>query len=93
MFTFFIYSNVSPEKFLTAEYLKKYPNSTLTYHLNNSNPHCLFDKMIENSICTTRDEGFEMTWNHFITTTDGNLYFDELKSFIIRMTKKYSPDL
>jgi predicted ATPase len=89
----FIYSNDSPEKFLTAEYLKKYPNSTLTYHLNNSNAHCLFDKMIENSICTTRDEAFEKTWNHFITTTDGKLYFEELKSFIINMTKKYSPDL
>ena len=89
----FIYSNHSPEKFLTDEYLKIYPNSTLIYHLNNSNPHCLFDKMIENSICTTRDEAFEKTWNHFITTADGILYFTELKSFIIKMTEKYSPDL
>jgi predicted ATPase len=89
----FIYSNDSPEFFLIFEYLKQYPNSTLTYHLNNSNPHCLFDKMIENSICTTRDEAFEITWNHFITTSDGILYFNELKSFIIKMTKKYSPDL
>lgn len=88
----FIYSNDSPEKFLTAEYLKTYPNSTLAYHLG-SNPHCLFDKMIENSICTTRDEAFEKTWNHFITTTDGLSYFTELKLFIIEMTKKYSPDL
>jgi len=89
----FIYSNDCPEKFLVAEYLKKHPNSTLSYHLNNANPHCLFDKMIENSVCTTTDEAFDKCWNHFITTTSGGLYFEELKSFIIKMTKKYSPDL
>lgn len=89
----FIYSNDSPEKFLTAEYLKKFPNITLNYHLDNSNSHCLFEKMIENSMCTTKDEAFEITWNHFITTPDGILYFGELKTFIINMTKKYSPDL
>jgi hypothetical protein len=49
--------------------------------------------MIENSVCTTRDEAFEKSWNHFITTTYGKLYFEELKSFIIGMTKKFSPDL
>lgn len=89
----FIYSNDSPEKFLTAEYLLKYPNSTLLYHVNNSDPHCLFDKMIENSICTTREEAFEISWSHFVTTIDGKLYFEELKAFILSMTKKYSPDL
>ncbi len=89
----FIYSNDSPEKFLTAEYLNGYPNVTLSYHLNNSNSHCLFDKMIETSICATRDEAFEKCWNYFISTAHGKLYFNELKSFIIKMTKRYSPDL
>ncbi len=89
----FMYSNDSPEKFLVSEYLKQYPDITLNYHLNNSNPHCLFDKMIENSICTTREEAFEKTWNHFITTEKGEQYFKQLKIFILEMTKKYSPDL
>lgn len=89
----FIYSSESPEKFLTREYLSTYPNTTLVYHLNNSNTHCLFDKMVEASLCTTVEEAFEMCWSHFLTTTNGNLYFEELKTFILNMTKKYSPDL
>lgn len=89
----FIYSDDSPEKFLVANYLIQYPNSTLSYHLEKSNPHCLFDKMVEYSISTTKDDAFEKCWNHFITTQDGMLYFDELKSFILKMARKYSPDL
>lgn len=89
----FIYSNDSPEKFLVAHYLNQYPNSTLSYHLLNSNPHCLLDKMVENSISITKDEAFEVCWNHFLTTQNGVIYFNELKSFILKMTRKYSPDL
>lgn len=89
----FIYSNESPEKFLLSEYLKKYRNRTLSYHLEESNPHCLFDKMIENSICTTREEAFDLTWTHFLTTENGQKYFEELKTYILKMTKKFSADL
>src|SRR5690606_16463669 len=89
----FLYSNDSPEKFLIREYLQTNPNPTLQYHLDNSDPHSLFQKMIENSICTTKDEAFDICWESFIKTSNGQIYFDELQNFLIEITKKYSPDL
>ncbi|MBS7788322.1 AAA family ATPase [Flavobacterium sp. CYK-55] len=89
----FIYSDESPEKFLTRSFLAKHPNSTVEYHLNHSNGHSLFGKLIENSFCTSKEEAFEICWKEFISTTPGNKYFEELKAFIVGMAKKYSPDL
>lgn len=89
----FIYSNESPERFLLRAYLNNHPNQNLTYHLNDSNPHCLFKRMIEQSICTTEDDAFEICWSNFLETTEGKLYFEKLKGFILDMVKKYSPDL
>lgn len=89
----FIYSNFSPEKFLLEEYLLQFPNTTLSYHLSNSNVHSLFDKMIECSICTTKEEAFELCWSTFLNTTYGHDYFEELKNFILGMVDKYSPEL
>lgn len=89
----FIHSNESPEKFLTRTYLAKYPHITLQYHLDDSNVHSLMSKFVENSICTTNDEAFEMCWKEFLDTTHGKAYFDDLKKFIVEMAKKYSPDL
>jgi predicted ATPase len=89
----FIYSNESPEKFLTRTYLAKYPNPTLQYHLDDSNVHSLMNKFVENSICTSIDDAFEICWKEFLDTVPGIAYFDELKNFILEMAKKYSPDL
>jgi predicted ATP-binding protein involved in virulence len=89
----FIHSNESPEKFLTRTYLAKYPHTTLQYHLDDSNVHSLMSKFVENSICTTNDEAFEICWKEFLDTSPGKTYFDDLKKFILEMAKKYSPDL
>lgn len=87
----FIYSDYSPEKFLTEEYLKLNPNVTLTYHLNNSDSHCLFDKMVENSVCMTKEEAFNNCWSIFLDTDYGQAYFEELKNFLISMIEKKFP--
>lgn len=89
----FIYSKESPEQFLVRSLLSIHPQPQLQYHLENSNPHCLFDKMIEFSLSTTKEESFELCWATFLQTADGIVYFDELKSFIVQMAKKYSPNL
>lgn len=89
----FVYSNEAPEKFLLRAYLTKNANPTLDYHLNNSDPHCLFEKIVENSDCATNDDAFEECWKIFMQTSDGNLYIEELKKFILDMTRKFSPDL
>jgi predicted ATPase len=81
----FIYSDFAPEKFLVDEYVKANRNTTLEYHIKNSDAHCLFDKMVENSLATNKQEAFEMCWDHFITTDDGQNYLKELKNFIINV--------
>ncbi len=89
----FIYSDLAPEKFLVDEYEKLNPNTNLRYHINDTNCHSLFDKMNELSQGTTRKEAFEICWNNFISTSNGEDYFRELQQFIIDTAKKFSPDL
>lgn len=89
----FLYSNYSPEKFLTEHYLRTNPNPTLNFHLQHSDNHCLFDKMNELQIGTSKNEAFEICWSEFSQSTEGIAYVLELESFIINMLKKYSPEL
>lgn len=89
----FLYSNYSPEKFLTEHYLRNNPNPNLNFHLQNSDNHCLFDKMNELQIGTSKNEAFEICWSEFSQSTEGIAYVSELESFIIDMLKKYSPEL
>jgi predicted ATPase len=44
---FFLPGNYPPEKMLCDVYEKVNKNVELRYHINNSNPHCLFEKMVE----------------------------------------------
>ena len=89
----FLYSDFPPEKFLVDEYEKSNNNQRLRYHINTSNVHCLFEKMNELSIGTTKNAARETCWNHFISTSEGQHYFKELQRFIIETAKKFSPDL
>ena len=89
----FLYSNYSPEKFLTEHYLQNNPNPNLSYHLQNSDNHCLFDKMTELNIGTSKSTVFELCWNEFKNSNEGTEYILELENFIINMLKKYSPEL
>jgi len=89
----FLYSDKCPESFLTEFYLSQYPNEAIKYHLGSSNPHCLFDKIIENSHFISKEEVFEKCWDCFLKMKKGVKYFDELKNFVFEMAKKYSPEL
>jgi predicted ATP-dependent endonuclease of OLD family len=89
----FIFSNEAPERFLVRSYLQNNQNVNLDYHANNSNPHCLFLKMVELSLCLDRDNAFELCWNNFIALPSGQTSMIELKNFLKRMCIKYSPDL
>lgn len=86
----FLYSYESPEKFLTRAFLKHNTNNTLDYHLNHSNPHCLFDKMVEVSLCTSKEEAFEVCWSAFLSGPEGGEYFKCLQNFLIGITKSFS---
>jgi hypothetical protein len=63
---------------LADEYEKANNNTQLRYHINNSNVHCLLEKMNDLSIETTKKEAFELCWNSFVGTTEGQNYFQEL---------------
>ncbi len=89
----FIFSNEAPERFLVRSYLQNNQNVNLDYHVNHSNPHCLFEKMVELSLCLDKTNAFELCWNNFIALPSGETSIIELKDFLKRMCVKYSPDL
>jgi len=49
--------------------------------------------MNEQNIGTSKDEAFEICWWVFKDSPDGIIYINELENFILRMLKKYSPEL
>lgn len=89
----FLYSNEAPEFFLIKAYLENNPNTTIAYHLNNSNPHCLFEKVVENSEFNSNDEVFAACWDSFVESENGKKYIETLKSFILKMAKEFSQEL
>lgn len=90
---YFHYSNDAPEKMLLKAYLQASPNNALQYHCVKSDPHCLFEKMIEEGVCTDKDRAFEMCWNALIETQEGQLYLEDMKNFIKNACIKFSADL
>ena len=90
---FFHHSNEAPEKMLLKVFLDANPNDTLQYHYATSNPHCLFDKMINEGICADKKTAFELCWSALMETQEGQQYFEGLKTFILNTCKKFSNDL
>lgn len=89
----FLYSDKSPEYFLVEKYLQANENETLKYHLENSDNHCLFSKMIELGQGTSKDEAFDLCWEVFKNSDEGIVYIEELSDFICRMMGKFSKEL
>lgn len=90
---FFMFSDLAPEKFLLKSYLDKHVNTNLNYHLHHSNPHVLFKKMIEFSVSSDERQSFDLCWSEFLNSDDGQKYFEELKSFLIKSCMTFSPEL
>lgn len=84
---FFHYSDESPEKMLLRKYLEIHHNPTLQYHLDNSNPHCLLQKMVEEGRCVDKTDAFSRCFNEYKKSIDGAVHFDELKAFLIGLTQ------
>lgn len=89
----FIYSNESPEKFLTRFYLARHPNVAIQYYLDNVNNHYFFQSIIENSALTDEEEVFNCCWNLFKDTSEGENYLNELSSFIFQVYEQFSREL
>ncbi|MCM1138980.1 MAG: AAA family ATPase [Muribaculum sp.] len=81
---FFHDSNFAPEKMLLQYYLAAHKNDTLNYHLYNSNPHCLFAKMIEEGVAGNQKDAFEKCFQEMVDTPHGRQYINSLKEFLRR---------
>jgi predicted ATPase len=89
----FMFSNECPERFLIRAYLTTNPHSSLSYHVQNSDPHCLFAKMVEFGLCVDKNGAFKACFHSFRNTTEGERYFSELKNFLFETALAFSPDL
>lgn len=90
---FFLPGNVPPEKYLCNLYEKAHPNTSFRFHIENSNVHCLFDKMIQYCGATDKRDAFEICWTHFASTSSGPQELDNIVSFLENMCRYYSPSL
>lgn len=90
---FYHYSDKDPETMLVTEYLKTNKNSKLSYHLKRSDNHCLFNKMVELELATTKNDAFKLCWDALLENPAGNTYFEELKKFILKVCNHFSKDL
>lgn len=84
---FFHYSNLAPEKMLLHEYLTIHPHERLSYHLDNSNPHCLLQKMVEEGIAINHANAFEQCFNEYRNSAGGTVHFEALKQFLIGLSQ------
>ena len=92
-FLHFLPGTVPPEKMLCDLYEKSNPNTKLRYHIQKSNVHCLFDKMMEHADFTSKVEAFEAAWSCFLNSPTHMAELDGLIEFIEKVCRAYSPDL
>ncbi|MGQ9373057.1 ATP-dependent nuclease [Acinetobacter tandoii] len=89
----FLYSNESPEKFLTRFYLSIHPNHAIQYYLDNENNHYFFEAIKNNSSFDSKRDIFNYCWTEFVKTMEGQAYLDELSAFIFMLYEKFSAEL
>lgn len=90
---FFLPSDVAPEKLLCDIYESANKNTQLRYHIDNSNVHCLFDKMIDHCGFASTQEAFDACWHAVMASATWAPEFDKLTDFLIQECRRYSPDL
>ncbi len=90
---YFLPGNAAPEKTLCDLYEKKNKNSKLRYHINKSDPHCLFKKMIEFTSLQTTDAAFEASWICLLADPPLRAEFESFAAFLVDEIRRYSPDL
>lgn len=79
---FFHYSGEAPEKMLVRAFLDNHDCPQLQYHVDNSNPHCLLEKMVEQGLAMDKKDAFEKCFTYYKSSVGGSVHFEELKEFI-----------
>lgn len=90
---YFLGANDPIERLLLKSYLKKYLCPQLNYHIATSNPHCLFQKAIEQEVFANEEEGFHKCLAIFQSMKEGKAFFRDLKMFLKQIAKKFSQEL
>lgn len=54
----------------------------LQYHVDDSNPHCLLDKMVDLGIAANKDDAFDKCFGAYRNSDEGGEHFEVLKSFL-----------
>lgn len=90
---YFLFNNSSPEKYLVTKYLELNFNSNLKYHLENSNNHVLFSKMVDFGLATSTDNAFDLCYESLMQSQEGISYMEKLENFIIETCNKHSAEL
>ena len=68
---FFHLSNYSPERMLVEAFSNEHQDTTLEYHVAHSNPHMLFEKMVELGLASSYSDAFDKCWNSLMKTEVG----------------------
>ncbi len=89
----FLPGAVPPEKFLCDLYERAHCNTSLRYHVEKSNVHCLFEKMAEAFGMADKREAFEACWKEFVSSDEGAREMGRLSDFLLGECRRYSPDL
>lgn len=89
----FLPGNFPPEKILCDAFEKRFKNVKLRYHINNSNVHCLLEKMVELSGFSNKDEAFEESWKCVMDDPNFHAEFETFAAFLVDECRRYSPDL
>lgn len=90
---FFLPGDYPPEKVLCDIYETNNNNSSLRYHIDDSNVHCLFQKMTEFGGFASEHDAFEACWQEFMSSASWKTEFDKLVEFLLAECRRYSPDL
>jgi len=89
----FLFSGDPPEKFLLRNYLNKYPNANLQYHLDHSPAHILFSRCVEASISITENEVFNQLYKEMLNNDDFNNWLVEFEQFLLEACNYFSQKL
>jgi hypothetical protein len=90
---FFLPGDYPPERVLCDLYEKTNNDSNLRYHIDDSNVHCLFNKMIELGHAANEEEAFNACWEIFVSTSPWKEELNNLVEFLLGESRRYSPDL
>lgn len=90
---FFHLSNYSPERMLVEACSNVHKNTTLEYHLAHSNPHMLFEKMVELGLASSYSDAFDKCWNSLMATEVGANYLNELNEFLYHCCQYFAPQI